>query len=458
MMKRCPSIFVPLFLFILLISFSGCGSGEPAPGRQWVTPASIEAGPISGLDAVTVNSAGAGIVVWQSQVAGGPLNVSARRFSLASATLDSTVQLASIPPGGGIGVSFISRAAIDPLGNMFVVWLNDDGTGIQNVRLRRYSVASGTWGDAFDVQTNLLLSAFEVGITVDSTGNATVVWTQVAGVGLTDQRIWTRRFLAATGTWNAPQEIQTGAYNAATPVIGNDASGNVTVVWAQGTQNVAWDAWTNRYSVSSGTWGTPVKIATLGADLSTMILAVASSGNAVAAWPQGDVQNTPRTLMASRYTASSDQWAVPVNVGGPAALILQPQVAVDASGNAFLIWEQTVDAIPAVRVSRFNAATATWSAPASIQAGTISRSAPMVAFESTGDAVAVWSEGAAASSVIKASRYALATGIWELSATISATAIPADVPFIAIDGSGRALAAWAHGAPTAQSISARMYR
>ena len=85
-------------------------------------------------------------------------------------------------------------------------------------------------------------------------------------------------------------------------------------------------------------WGKAELIGMDGGGLSAKPhIAVDASGNAIAVWLQDD--GTREDIWANRYVAGTG-WGAAELIEVDAGLVLDPQIAVDASGNAIAVWPQ----------------------------------------------------------------------------------------------------------------------
>jgi hypothetical protein len=128
-------------------------------------------------------------------------------------------------------------------------------------------------------------------------------------------------------------------------------------------------------------------------------------------------------------------WRGPAVVAGGAASERLPSVAVDANGNAVVVFESGTD----IYFSRYEAATG-WSTPAPIATGSYGQ--PLVAVDGMGRFTAVWSasSGAAATGIWASTS---ANGIsWPAPTPIHATGSYVFKPVLAMNSRGEAIAAW----------------
>ena len=116
-----------------------------------------------------------------------------------------------------------------------------------------------------------------------------------------------------------------------------DGSGNAVAVWQQW-DGTRYNIWSNYYVSGTG-WGTAQLIETDNAwSANKPQVAVDASGNAVAVWEQSDSKRW--NIWANRYVSGigwgTAQLIETDNAGGTST----PQVAVDGNGNAMAVWYQ----------------------------------------------------------------------------------------------------------------------
>jgi hypothetical protein len=312
--------------------------------------------------------------------------------------------------------------------------------------------APKVWGTAAFIETDNVGDAVTPQIAIDANGNALAVWTQSDG---TRFNIWANRYTAASHTWGTAEPIETDNTGGAdTPRIAIDANGNVLAVWHQ-SDGTRYNIWANRYTAATHTWGTAALIETGTGDAFDPQVAIDANGNALAVW--GQLDGSFDSIVANRYTAATNSWgtAVPIeNSAGHAAI---PQIAIDANGNVLAVWVQDGDATASVRYdvwsSRYTATSSTWSTPTPLETdNTGDTYRPQIAIDANGNALAVWTQFDGTNNSIWANRYTTGTG-WGTAALIETdNAGSAFSPQIAIDVNGNALAVWGQFDGTRGSI------
>jgi len=341
-----------------------------------------------------------------------------------------------------------SQIAFDASGNALAVWYQSDGTRY-NIWSNRYTAGTG-WGTAEMIESGIG-TAYSPQIAVDAAGNALAVWTQYIS---TSYRVRANTYDAATGAWGTPVRVDNDPGDADGPQIAVDAVGNALAVWQQ-YDGARYNIWSNRYTNGSG-WGTAALIETDNAGYAyDPQIAIDTSGNALAVWRQSD--GTRDNIWANRYTNGSGWGTATLIETDNAGNAYYPQIAFDASGNALAVWEQRNATRTNIWSNRYTNG-AGWGTAALIEiddAGDASR--PQIALDASGNALAVWAQSDGTRNNIWANRYTNGSG-WGTAALIETdNAGAAGSPQIAIDASGNALAVWYQSDGTRYNIWSNRY-
>ena len=288
-------------------------------------------------------------------------------------------------------------------------------------------------------------SAHGAQVAVDSSGNAVAVWVQ-------SDSIFANRFTPTAG-WGAPEVIGVGFVDAA-PQVAVDSSGNAVAVgqlFVDGTHHI----FANRFTPTAG-WGAPEVVDDDdGADARGAQVAVDPSGNAVVVWEQSEGVPAPYTIFANRFTPTAG-WGAPEQIetddGGYAAY---PQVAVDTSGTAVAVWMQSEGDRFNIFANRFTPA-AGWGAAEQIETGDYA-AYPQVAVDPSGNAIAVWQQQGGARDTIFANRFTPTAG-WGAAERIETDdEVDAFLPQVAVDPSSNAVVVWVQSDGTRYSIWANRF-
>jgi hypothetical protein len=153
-------------------------------------------------------------------------------------------------------------------------------------------------------------------------------------------------------------------------------------------------------AAAAPTWLTPLDMSAAGGDAGEPVLDVSSSGATVVAWIRFD--GTDFRIQA-RYRDPAGNIGPVDTLSASGEDASQPDVAFDNSGNAIAVW--TRDAGADVRVqAAFRPAAGPWQAPVTLSAAGQDADDPQISFDNAGKALAAWTRAdAPLSSVIQTS-------------------------------------------------------
>jgi hypothetical protein len=231
------------------------------------------------------------------------------------------------------------------------------------------------------------------------------------------------------------------AGHALNPQIAFDSNGNAMAVWQQddGTRT---NIWANSFDSSTNTWQTAelIEIDNAGDAFSPQI-AFDSNGNAMAVWSQDD--GTQTNIWANRFDSSTNTWGTAELIEADAGSAFSPQIAFDSNGNAMAVWSQDDGTQTNIWANRFDSSTNTWGTAELIEADAGSAFSPQIAFDSNGNAMAVWYQHDGTRTNILANRFDSSTNTWGTAELIETDdAGNAEAPQIAFDSNGNAMAVW----------------
>jgi hypothetical protein len=231
--------------------------------------------------------------------------------------------------------------------------------------------------------------------------------------------------------------------------------------------------WASR-NVGAG-WSVPVQISAISANLISLQIAADANGNAIAVWQ--DALSGRQALFASRLDAISGVWSSAQVLNDSTHNAFLPEIAVDGTGSMLVVWFEATDAAQAIGVidigvvaNRFLAATTTWGGPKNVQPpGDPAGQEPNVAVDAVGNAIAVWLQPAPGNTI----QYELWSAVFTVSGSTwgaplklmtdaaAYSQIGTDqVPKIAMDANGDAVVVWYQqtDTPFALGIWTRVYR
>ncbi|MFO8050518.1 MAG: hypothetical protein R6V01_02320 [Thermoplasmatota archaeon] len=340
--------------------------------------------------------------------------------------------------------------AMDPSGNAIAVWQQYDGT-IYNIWSNRYVAGTG-WGTPILIENNDAGFAFAPNIVVNPSGNAIVVWAQNDG---TKYNVWSNRYNAGIG-WGIAEQIETsnGIDPYSSPRIAVDSSGNAIAIWRQ-YDGTIYNIWSNRYVPETG-WGTPVQIETQDeGSASSPSIAMNASGNAMVLWYQSD--GTRTNIWSSQYVPGSGWSTAELIETDNAGNAIHPQIAFDNSGNAIAVWSQSDGTSYNAWSNRYVAGMGWGTAELIETDNTGSARLTRIAIDGSGNAVSVWELSRGARYDIWSNRYVVGTG-WGTAELIETNDEgSARFPKVDVDPSGNAIAVWRQSDGTTGSVWSNRY-
>jgi len=252
---------------------------------------------------------------------------------------------------------------------------------------------------------------------------------------------------ALTRAWSSPERPYEPAENAelgSHPGLDMGDSGEVVAVWAEAPDDVL----AGRYLPQKQAWSARQKL-NIGAGEVRDLLSVSmdAGGNAVAVW----AQESTESIVYSNRSDNEGQWhppAIRIDDGGTDATAPEdagPQVSMNATGTAIAVWIESVGASDRVWANRYTQAER-WEGPMRIDEAEAARaSAPSVAVDRAGDAIAVWAMAEGATFDIWAARYLVGEG-WRAAETIGhEDSVDAQAPRVGMDAQGHAVVVWRQG-------------
>jgi hypothetical protein len=258
------------------------------------------------------------------------------------------------------------------------------GNGLAADYTWSFTTRDGGWGSAELIEIDNAGDAYNPQVAVDPAGNALAVWEQSDG---TRYNILANRYTTGSG-WGSPELLETdNAGDALDPEIDFDADGNAMAVWRQ-SDGTRYNIWANRYTAGSG-WGSAALIETdnTGGAQNPQI-AVDAAGNALAVWIQFD--GTVYNIWANRYTAGSGWGSAALIETDNAGSAHNPQVAIDPAGNALAVWTQSDGTRDNIWANRYTVVGGWGSAELIETDDTGNALVPEVAVDAEGNALAVW--------------------------------------------------------------------
>lgn len=254
--------------------------------------------------ALASDGAGTAIVVW-TQSDGVHDHVWARHWS------DSGWSDPELLETDAVADARDARVAMDSRGNALVLWQQSDGAA--DSTWARHFVAATGWADSEQVGTSELGSLSQPQVAIGAGGDCAAVWVKSDGV---TKRVWRAVCAAAPAGWNPPAPYT--VEDSDSPQVGIDAEGTIFVAYRSGDDGPprlgvnAGSAWNGSYPTSSGG--------------DSIVVWSGSDGVRSRIWANRTIPGTYRVFRDIIEPAQAEARA--------------PAVALDARGNAAVVWEQ----------------------------------------------------------------------------------------------------------------------
>jgi hypothetical protein len=389
----------------------------------WQVASAVSTGDRAVDAELAMNAAGDAITVWDEEV--GADCPSAPAALSCVHVLDAATWARGSPAWRapvevtrpGVGAS--PQVAINAVGDTAIAWIHDIGRD----RVLQASIrpsASGRWPNANDL-SDAVLEIRNERIGLDDGGDAVAVWAQRVETAFV---VHAEVRPAAVGVWSGATRLSSpGADASGGPVLALTPAGRAFVAWIEGGIVRVTSG-----EIRSGVWQPAVSVSSSGGAQGEPALAVNAEGDVVVAW-SAHTEGATSAVQVATYRPSSG-WA-PAGELGIAATPGEPQVALDAAGQAVVVW--LGDGGGSTRAAG-QVPGGAWSRPVTIASG--NGAEPAVAMAPGGNVVAAWTNGG----VVEAALRPAASREWLPAAEVSASASAR--PRLSMDAGDRAVLVW----------------
>lgn len=275
-----------------------------------------------------------------------------------------------------------------------VAWERDDSPSDETVWTSLRD-ATGRWSVPEIVEFSQG-HASGVQIAADDAGNVTVLWVQQE-LGLSG--LWANRYLPGQG-WQQPVRVEPVAGELYEPQLSIHASGGGFALWER-RQGDRLGIRVSRYTPEHG-WETPRDLDTGEPEAASSRLAVHATDSAIAVWSKRDTSDK-RHIAAARYVRT-EGWGQAEAISAGDGDAYDAQVAMDAAGNAIVVWEQKIKGEETVYTRRLEVG-AGWSPPVQLELDEQEGYGPRLAVDADGNAIVAWIRAHGEAGTIVATRY-----------------------------------------------------
>ena len=256
------------------------------------------------------------------------------------------------------------QAAIDRAGSMVVMWLGqDNGTLYENW----YPSDQTAWTG----QSERSSGWDGLQLVMSPKDNLHVVWRQFGALRELQHQ--------PQSGWNNGDNILNRDLRNGTnalengPWLGVNENKDAVAIWRQPDDFGNVQLWANRRSNSS-TWGTPIRIGFEdGIAWKRPAVAVDAKGNAIVVWSQSQ-EDKAASIWFVRYSADSNNWTTPELIGENSGSARDPRLVVDHTGHMTAVWIQGNKSLENIYAARY-APDNGWGAPVQIDENNLDDSA-----------------------------------------------------------------------------------
>jgi PKD domain len=327
--------------------------------------------------------------------------------------------------------------AVDAAGDTTVVWSRYAGANrilIQSI----YRPVGGSWQAPVDLGEMHSAVDPEPQVSTNEAGDTTAVWKS--------DEVVESSYRPAGGSWEAPAALS--AEESFVPQTAIDERGDATAVWMHydGSHYVVEGA----YRAASGAWGAPTLVSEPGEEAGDPRIALDGAGDTIATWKGhpaiGDV-------VRSAYRPAGGAWQEPLDVSTPGGEAQSLDVALDAHGDALLVWSGDTKELGAYEIaqSAYRPAGGTWQKPVALAEGGGNSYPSDVVFDTQGNAAVVWERSNGGGDVVQADYRPAGEG-WQTPTNLSEegqdstdAVVVLDSPGVSTAADGDATVVWASG-------------
>ncbi len=349
-----------------------------ADSGNWGTPEMIDDSS-SGTNnlQLVVDAGGNAIAVWGQ---GG--DVYFNRFDAVGKTWASAQAIESQAESAYFSAQF-NTLDIDGANNIYAIWNESQGN---KVWINKYS--SNAWGTPVQVNSGTkTVAAPQLAINPD--GDILVIWQQYDDSD--EWEIWGRYYDAQSDSWSVDQAVENDTGYSTKAQVSIDAQGNGMASWILD-NNGDTSIRSSRFIAATNSWETGKTVAS-GDNLSMKMTMYESS--ALLLWTERDPSTFEYNLYSSQFDTVNDAWtsAETVITSSPSFEITIEDLAFDGNNNFMAVYTAGASSI---RYSRYQPSSNSWGTSGHIRHSFSGNTfigsvyTPKVAFADNGKGIAVW--------------------------------------------------------------------
>ncbi|PKL36451.1 hypothetical protein CVV38_00910 [Candidatus Peregrinibacteria bacterium HGW-Peregrinibacteria-1] len=369
--------------------------------------------------------------------------------------------------GGSTASSSQQQIVMNSAGNAMVVW--SQSLSFANADIYTNIYDSGSWSETHTAMTGDNNYSLQPDIGVDSLGNFIILWSSAAddrsGASIYSNSYINNDTPTISSLTATPVNDGTGEISIASTVNDGDMN-DLSIsyyyeVGACGTYSAQQTASSTETititSVDSATYGLANIV--ISGNQATAVTTASGDNTVVVTWDvlsdipsptgsycvhafvnDGITDSTTATVQITPITDWKGAALVGTNDTGATD---RPQIAFDSEGNATAVWA-LFDTRFSIYANRYSAATNTWGTAEVIEDNDTAGydNNPQIAVDGDGNAIAVWEQFDGTSTNVFSNTYSALTGTWGTAELLESSLGTAYGPQIAVDGDGNGIAIW----------------
>lgn len=417
-------------------------AAAPALARQWQLPP-VELSDNSVLSftpQIALDPVGNAIALWVYGV-----YIQAQNYDINTGWLATPPAQLSDPAGEG----YVPQISMDAFGNGMAVWGFYDGVSQYIIQARRYMASTQSWDST---TTNLSVPstnyADQPQITLNAAGSGFAIWQRTDDAPPNNGVIQAKHYIAGSG-WDATiTDLSDSSANGALPQIAVDNAGHAIAVWRWLDSGSGFQVIQASYFDGTSWQVTPTTLSLDTGNSDLPQIAMNASGDAMVVWTWNDPDNGP-VIQAAHYVAGFG-WENPITIGFTVNLSYSPKIGIDGTGKALAVWQSDST------IWSYATFNGSWSAQADFDTGGSINTLDL-AMNSKGNAFMLRVDASEGPSQVYAQQYLASSGWSPIITTLSTNPLNNPNIGLAMSTSGDAIGVWENSSPDQPIIDAARY-
>ncbi|HEV7806075.1 MAG TPA: PKD domain-containing protein [Solirubrobacteraceae bacterium] len=240
----------------------------------------------------------------------------------------------------------------------------------------------------------------------------------------------------AAPAWLAQPDLTAAGTSASAPGVAMNGAGDSIVAWQR-----AGDFFVQASQRPGGTgFSAPGQLGVAGLEaFGTPQVAIDGDGDAVVVWQEPDGAGL-NTVVRAAIRPAGGSFGAPLRLSRSGSVAIHPQLAMNAAGDAVVVWEFLVGQTMVVQAA-VRPAGGTFAAPVNVSAAGLTGPLPRAAIDGAGSVTVVWQQAAAANAIVQAATRP-AGGTFTTPVDLSAPGAVSSAQ-VATNAAGETVAVWA---------------